>query len=105
MRWGLYGVLTAVLFATPAMAGWVSGGGELQTDASNPWFLENTRDVHYCIEIAPGFPHEKTRLKALIETAVSYWQDEFSRSVITSADSLQVATQRFWETECGSDGV
>ena len=37
---------------SPLVAGeWNSGGGEFLADSLNPWFIQNTKIVTYCIEI------------------------------------------------------
>jgi len=75
-----------LLASTPAFAagGMSSGGGELATDVENPWFVRNTPEVHYCIEmdwINFGQTIEVTRAK--IKAALGYWHDEFAASEAT----------------------
>ncbi len=41
-------LLTLLAFPT-LWAGWTSGGGELLRTAINPWFIQNTKVVHYCV--------------------------------------------------------
>src|SRR4051812_27862966 len=53
-----------------AFGGWVSGGGELVRDTQNPWFIQNTASVSYCIEVDPNhFKAPRDRIEAVVKTA------------------------------------
>ena len=44
--------LLIIFFSQLTFAGgWVSSGGELFSDAHNPWFVRNTKDVNYCVVV------------------------------------------------------
>ena len=81
-------------------AAWSSGGGEIVKEGHNPWFIQNTKSVRYCIEINP----EQVNLSAevidqQIQRALTYWQDEFKHSQNQFFD-IQVATQEFILDTC-----
>ncbi len=74
--------LPLFLSGTPACAsygGWVSGGGNILRNANNPWFLENTKTVTYCILSDPNtFADVPTSPAILIEKALSYWKKQMA---------------------------
>lgn len=92
------------VITTQAQAGWQSGGGELFSDAGNPWFLENTGSVTYCIEIdnvnfGAGLPLVRQK----IASAWDYWRNEFNTvgAGLTIGDvEVNIATQTLMETDC-----
>jgi hypothetical protein len=58
---------------------WNSGGGYAITDQFNPWFVQNTKEVTYCIEIDErNFGQTLERSRQLIEEALKYWKAEFA---------------------------
>jgi hypothetical protein len=100
-----YAILATAMAAASnlALAGWHSGGGELFTDSQNPWFVQNTSEATYCIEIdAANFGQTLDVARAKIEDAFAYWRREF-RVVGPSRENGQdvaVGTQTFRETTC-----
>lgn len=96
---GAFGTLGA-----SAQAGWTSGGGELIRDANNPWFLQNTKTVNYCIEIdEPHMGLSRERARHLIRTAIENWKLEFrtsSRPAQLKYHQIAVGTQEFVEVPC-----
>ena len=99
-----FSVLTACLcLSAMAHAGdWSSGGGEILKTSTNPWFVQNTKDVHYCVEADPVyFGNLWKSPKEIIETAVAYWKTEFSRTWAT--DQIKIATQNFvYQPKCSA---
>lgn len=72
-------------------------------DSGNPWWLNNTPAIHYCLRLGsdPSLPRRE-QLAALIQKAFAYWKGEFSRAPYTeSANSppgnIHIATQEFIE--------
>ncbi|MGZ6442048.1 MAG: hypothetical protein ACXWRU_18470 [Pseudobdellovibrionaceae bacterium] len=95
------------LFFSPlvfAEGGWSSGGGELLKDARNPWFLNNTTDVYYCVSIdEQNFGATRDVALEKINQAIKFWQGEFSGAVLghsAKIGNLQIASQKFHEIEC-----
>jgi hypothetical protein len=88
---------------TLAFAGWNSGGGELFSDEKNPWFLENTKRIDYCIE-ADGqhFGQSIDVARSKIKVAFNYWKSEFAKvgKVESDGQILRLATQQAVETDC-----
>lgn len=76
-------------------AGWAVGGGEVKGDAVNPWFIQNTAALYYCIESAPEFEAgengERRQLEWLVAQAFDYWKKEFV--VDQRALDIKVGTQ------------
>lgn len=102
-------IACVALTSTTAMAGWTSGGGELIRDTRNPWFLQNTIDVNYCVEIdEANFGQTRERAEFLIGKAIESWKEElkFAPPVGVGngpSGNLQIGTQRFRQTACGPD--
>ena len=86
-------------------AGWNSGGGELVRDRSNPWFLENTEEVRYCVQLdEANFHQDREVVEEKIQRAFEYWRSEFSHAVYAGEDDdLKIATQRFVPGPCTAD--
>jgi hypothetical protein len=87
-----------------------SGGGEVYGDSLNPWFLENTETVPYCVEVDPtNFGLPLNALTPIIESALALWKTAFSDARNGQAPSddlkpyglLRIATQNFVKEECG----
>ncbi len=67
-------------FATPALGGWNSSGGEDFNNHHNPWFVRNTPVVHYCLELdESSFSASKKTIELLLTKAFSYWNDQFQK--------------------------
>lgn len=86
-----------------------SGGGWITGDTSNPWFLENTKQVRYCIKVdSANFGLSQDRIAELIHTSFEEWREEFKfgRPMGTVIDQdpaiyISLMTQDFvLETSC-----
>lgn len=91
--------------AGPALAtgGMSSGGGGLLKDSRNPWFIQNTTAVTYCVIRDPAyFSLQQSTAERRIREAFAYWKDEFSRSFDVAMQGMRVriATQSFRQTGC-----
>ncbi len=78
-------IFTAMIFSFCALSalagGWVSGGGNILRNANNPWFLENTQVVEYCIMIdSVAFADLPTPVDILIEKALAFWKTQMADS-------------------------
>jgi len=74
-------VLLIGVTGSASEGGWNSGGGELIGDSHNPWFLQNTSSVHYCIEIDEiGMGYGRPFVAPLIAKAFNYWKRQFALS-------------------------
>jgi len=102
-------VLMVVFTSESASAAWASGGGEFHKDHMNPWFLENTEVVVYCIDIdVDHFGISKEKASKQVRSAIDDWVDAFSLAkddyyspgVLKPFGQIRVATQQFEETDC-----
>lgn len=84
--------------------GWSSGGGELIKDSDNPWFLNNTTQINYCVLIDEGnFGATPEMITHQLRRALSYWQKQFNHAVLSNLPDfgqLKIASQTFRETNC-----
>jgi hypothetical protein len=61
--------------------GWISSGGENFHDGKNPWFLKG-ETIRYCILHSDNdFSMSETEVEHSLETALKYWQSEFSKKI------------------------
>lgn len=111
--------VVGVLFTASAYAGgggWGSSGGELLRDMQNPWWVKNTSEVRYCIQVdEKSLSLNVDQIPAMIELAISYWQKEFNTFPKYLDESFGyeplfkltgVGSQSFKKTECdGSEDL
>jgi hypothetical protein len=105
MQFVLFVLFVAALTQTPASAGVdSSGGAELVGDKQNPWFVENTPDVTYCVDVDGGrFSQSADELARFVERALGFWQRQFEL-VQENGYSFKLGTQRFRrQTPCAAD--
>ena len=93
-------IFLGLMLALPAFAGnGSSGGGNIFGDQLNPWFLQNTKTVNYCVEIDPSFSTlGRERILQLIDKSFGYWKKAFaSASGLHSYMNFnpKLATQKF----------
>lgn len=91
-----------ILIAAPSRGGWVSGGGDLIRDSQNPWFLHNTKEVEYCIEVDEAkFSAPRKVVEAKVEEALNFWKEDFRKAWTEDAPiKVSIATQDFIYGEC-----
>ncbi len=90
-----------------------SGGGHIHGDQLNPWFLSNTTEVTYCLEISKDFSRiPEPKLRALVAEAFDYWKEEFaqyptdrSSEVEEAGFEVKLATQNFKLSEACTPSV
>ena len=104
-------ILMIAVLGSMAQAGAASsGGGEIITDEWNPWFVQNTAQVKYCIKNDPSAFHRKLPIiRTQLAKAFSYWKNEFSRAYVPNngnpnSSPVYVGTQEVTEVSC-SDSV
>lgn len=92
-----------------ASGGTSSGGGNSINNSINPWFLENTTEVSYCLEIdESNMGVSRSRGISLIQDALQYWKSEFASSKnnnyrigeLEPYAQVRVATQVFNFEDC-----
>ena len=102
----LFGLLLIVACFTPKVAqgGTVSsGGGKLYKFSHNPWFLENTQKVTYCIEVAQSFGVGEDRIKEIVLEGLAVWREVFTLAMedyyrageLEPYGQVRIATQEF----------
>lgn len=58
--------------------GWVSSGGHLDSDAANPWWVSNTTEVTYCIDIdRETVAADEAYIDTVFKLAADFWREEF----------------------------
>ena len=63
-----------LLISCEGFADWAIGGGELIRHSQNPWFIQNTASVTYCIisdEVNMG--QTSNALKAIVSQTLDFW--------------------------------
>lgn len=102
--------LTSILLFAPmalARGGWTSGGGENIRDERNPWWLQNTKEVTYCIKADErNFGQSRDVLQRKIRFALNFWKKQLGTLDFNQFDQLQtvtVGTQKFTETACSDN--
>jgi hypothetical protein len=92
-----------------ATGGTSSGGGNGYSNRNNPWFLENTAEVRYCIDIdEEAMGVSAARAAQLVQEALQYWKTSFAQAAtkeyldgeIVPYGQLRVATQSFVHVPC-----
>jgi len=106
-------LLAAIVFvslvASTSWAGRESGGGEVYGDTLNPWFLENTVNVSYCIEVdSANFGTPAVTMEPIVESAIAQWKSAFANARANEAVNkniepyglVRIATQNFIKEDC-----
>ncbi|MGE0174359.1 MAG: matrixin family metalloprotease [Oligoflexales bacterium] len=90
--------ILSILISMPLFAGGMdSGGGELLKSSINPWYIENTEKVTYCIEVnSQWFDYDADKLDGFFRAAVDYWKNEFRPFLA----NFIVASQEFVRIDC-----
>lgn len=95
-------VIGLMLWSWHLAAAWSSGGGGMFKDANNPWFVQNTGTVHYCISIDGNQASlNEEQVDKAFRNAVAYWKREFSYTNFAVAD-IKISTQTFVRKACSS---
>jgi hypothetical protein len=120
LRWGIgqwaLGVLYALGVYTLALpqlgvasGGTSSGGGNGYSNRGNPWFLENTARVDYCIDLdEQAMGVSAARAAELVRSALQYWKNSFALSFrngyapgeLVPFGQVRIATQDFRQSPC-----
>ena len=121
MKSGVLSLVTAAILLWPAASltastngdlgtlrgGMDSGGAGLYGTDMNPWFVENTSTVNYCIDIDPNAFHQSLDVvDKIITNAVTSWKKVLAASAYKDTVTvkpygfLRVATQKFTRVPC-----
>ncbi len=100
--------VASLFICTTAFAdgGMTGGGGGLVLDRNNPWFMQNTKDVKYCVEVSTDqFSATGDLVQKSIDGAIRYWNEEYASAVIpvfdTRIEPVRIAAQEFKKVGCG----
>ncbi len=110
----IFSTACLISMSTVALAsgGTSSGGGNTITNRNNPWFLENTKEVRYCIEMdEANFGVSESVAAEAIQNSIAYWKKSFAiadnngyeEGQLEPYGQLRVATQRFVKTDCNEN--
>lgn len=96
-------IWSMLLWAYSSYAGgWVVGGGQIQNDSNNPWFLNNNKNVSYCIQVdETNFSLKKPQLETIVARALKFWTRQFAESYYADPD-FPVGRQVFSYEDCTS---
>jgi hypothetical protein len=86
-----------------AVGGMSTGGGELIKDSANPWFIQNTGEVTYCIEMdSNNFHQDLEVVRKMIDKAFAYWRTELQSGYVAAGESvgIWIGGQKFTEGAC-----
>lgn len=107
-RGHILSAVASLFFCSTSFAdsGMTGGGGGLVLDRNNPWFMQNTKDVKYCVEVSTDqFSATGNLIQKSIDGAIRYWNEEYASAVIpifdTRIEPVRIATQEFKKVGCG----
>lgn len=104
MKSYVFTILSFIFFAPAAMADWASGGGGLILDSQNPWFLPNTKEATYCIDIDyENFHLDFVKTNEIVVKALDYWKKEGADTegyAFFDNEKVKIATQKFVLKDC-----
>lgn len=94
------------MLSTLLVAAWISSGGNIINDSGNPWWLRNTEEVRWCLELdAETVSVGPAQVTALFDRALAYWRHEFT-ILGESGDTVpSLGTQRFAQVACSEPRV
>ncbi len=91
-----------------------SSGGYLYGFETNPWFLENTSEVKYCLEIdEENFGLSRDASEKLIKESIQLWKDKLSTASYSNAfdytvapyNHVKIGSQNFVMASCDDPSV
>ncbi|MGE0172671.1 MAG: hypothetical protein AB7T49_07800 [Oligoflexales bacterium] len=105
-----------LLGSVPAFCGdWNSDGSELVKDSMNPWFIQNTKVVRYCLKHDPAnFSLDAELASTHIRSAINFWLSELRSDEVKATapmlgkaegrySRIEIGTQQFKEAPCSDD--
>lgn len=107
IKWILFLIMWAQL-SNASVGGWTSGGGELIRDQQNPWFVQNTKQVNYCILIDEvAFGQSKAFVAQNIKRVFDFWKMQMTDlsyyTLNSSGSQLTLGGQNFSEVDCNQN--
>lgn len=97
----LFTLAGSVLHSSVSLGGgWTSSGGQISSDNTNPWFLENTSQVTYCVDIdEENFGVSRERATEVVTQSINDWKDGFKKTTENyySDDELKPYGSYSWQ--------
>ncbi|MES2800933.1 MAG: hypothetical protein V4654_00445 [Bdellovibrionota bacterium] len=87
-----------------ANGGWVSSGGEVFKNGKNPWFVNNTKVINYCVRFSPSeFSADESTALRLVRESLAYWKEQLDGQasiildapILSSKNQIIIAQQEF----------
>ena len=104
--------------------GATSGGGYVYGYEANPWFLANTKEVTYCVDVdEANFGLSKSRSTEIIRLAIAQWQSALQQATYSTikswdfdlgltpsvplepSEKIELGTQNFTEVSCAGEAI
>lgn len=111
-------VISFILFVSTkilAIGGWVGSGGEIFENDKNPWFVENTKEVYYCVLFSESeFSISKAETINLVSESIRYWTYQldgrsaldFQTNDLNNSQELRLADQKFiYQNQCDNTSL
>lgn len=105
----MYKNVLILFFFSPSTwaGGWVFGGGSQIGDTFNPWFLNSTIPVTYCVSLSEkSVSISRERAEHLIAKSLEYWRGDFQKlfEIVKEPPSpisdIKPAIQGFQKIDC-----
>jgi hypothetical protein len=79
--------------------GWIGGGGKIRKDSGNPWWVKNTKDVNFCVDIdEENFGVTRARAEEITISTLNTWKNELD--LVSLYNYPGVGTQAFHLEPC-----
>lgn len=101
-------VLCIFIRSSISFGGWDSGGGYILTTQNNPWFLSNTTQVKWCVDVDEDhFGIGVDTSISVIKYALNYWQNTFGKIQPVQQPNIdtRLATQKWHYQDSCEGGV
>lgn len=106
-------LLSAFLISTLTQASVSDSGGKIYKWSANPWFLENTETVTYCIRLDENFGGTISSYQTIIRSVLQSWNEVFAdakesslyRDYLQPYGNIKVGTQKFVESCSGDSDI
>jgi hypothetical protein len=94
----LAGLLYLLSLSSAFGGGWVSGGGGIIKDAKNPWFVQNTKVVNWCVlHDSKNFNRTRALLINAVRNSITTWKIAIEEAGEVSIPGVtpKIGTQKF----------
>ena len=98
-------LIIVFLFAklSSACGGSSAAGGVSIRYQLNPWFLQNTKEITYCIDVElENFSASAEQVDKNFRAAFRYWKNHLAFALDDENELLKIATQKLVRVSCGA---